>query len=341
MAKSKKLADPSLKVIHHPLAQTLSIHSSISDTIKTPALASALSDLLKHSDVKTQKQALKSISSNLPKDEACRSPLAKLFIAFYLDFAFASLKVQIAQILISLSTPCIDFLKAPKNRSSLLFNSEIPLTHTEHLFSCYLELMQKFSLPIPREEHSRILSFIVCKVEAERQQQVKGETYSVGSMSSMSACLTFLSTFVPKWIPEVSEADQAPLKTLANCTSELAKEELVDRDILTLAGINYWLAANLLIRNQIGDYPADTECDYLNTMLSKGKLNLEDIKGEVLVKKVERVEETANKLCIVRGFTRVMKDLGNLYKPCVGKKSYMEYIPVSYTHLTLPTICSV
>ena len=330
MAKAKKLADPSLKVVHHPLAQTLAIYTSAYDTIKTvfPTLDSALSDLIKYNEPKLQKQALKTISSSdISKNQICYSALTKLLIACYLDFAFAPLKAPIAQLLTTLSDSCIGFLKSPGNRNCLLFDSNIPLSHTEYLFSRYIELMQKCALEIAREECSKILALIVSKIETERQQQKKDKIYNVSSMNSTAICLTFLSTFIPKWIPEMNECDQIPLKTLADCACELTKEQLVDRDILTLAGINYWLAAISLIRKQIGDYAEETECEYLNTMLSKGRLNLEDIKKEELVKQLDILEETPNVLCIIRGFIRIIKNLVNLYKPYIGKDcSYMDYI---------------
>eukprot|EP01022_Parablepharisma_sp_SALTPOND_P013970 TRINITY_DN1877_c0_g1_i1.p1 TRINITY_DN1877_c0_g1~~TRINITY_DN1877_c0_g1_i1.p1 ORF type:complete len:1167 (-),score=87.25 TRINITY_DN1877_c0_g1_i1:8708-12124(-) len=341
MAKNRKLVDPSFKVIHYPLSQTLSIHSSTSATLKErfPDLVPFLSNMLQYGDLKVQKQSLKQILSLVQKikdDEMASSALAELVIASYIDFGFTSIKYELSSLVKFLAAICANNLKVPEKRHGLLFNPDTPLSHVEYMFSRYLELMHQLNLEVPREEHSKILEFVITKYKAAQNQHIEGGAYNVASVACMATCLTFLSSYIPKHFTELSECDVVPMKILARSVNSLIKQQLLDRDILTLSGIVYWLAANSLVTKQIGPYPATVELKYLNTVISQGELNLDDITKQVLVDKVKSIEKSANTMCIVRGFLRVIKSLDNLYVPCIelgpnenmpGKEcSYMDYI---------------
>lgn len=102
----------------------------------------------------------------------------------------------------------------------------------------------------------------------------------------------------------------------------------MDRDILTLAGIVYWISAISYIQFKIGTYSSAQEISYLNTLISGKVLNLREIEKQEIILKIGALPKSPNTLCLIRGFMRVCKDINLFYLKCIEPvmDSYFDYI---------------
>jgi len=314
----QKITDSSMqmKVMNSPLTQTLTIHSLVSKQLitKFPELEIPLANILKCTDIKTQKQALKTLMTYLDKisaDQTSLNALAKLIIACYIDLAFSLTRSMLLNIINTLLDACTTFLKSSEERASLILNPDTPSNYIEYLFSKYMEIMNNCEVDIDRDELSRILTFVVERIEALRIQSLNENNYSL--MTTLTSCLSFSSSLL-KLIREPLECDIKVLRVLADGILELSKREFIDRDLLNLAGISYWQATSLLIKS--------IQIEHLNTVITEGNVNSES----QLVKQVKNIPKKVNVLCIIKGFIKIVENVNDLYKKCVMDSSYFEFI---------------
>jgi len=325
MSRNKKIISSTYKTTHPPLSRTLSIHEVNSKILiaKFPTLKQPLEDILKYEDIKAQKQAIKfiiSIVQKIMEDDISKNYLAELIIYDYIDFGLVNIKQELTGILNFISAPCLNYLKVQSNRIKLLFSEDTPARYVEYLITRYLELTNILKLELPKEEYSKMLIFTVNIFDNVRSKfHVEGETYDVSAISAMAMCLTMLSTFIPKYFSELIEQDIPYIKKLGSAVFKLTKQQLVDRDILTLCGIIYWLCVVSLIKHKNPLlFTEKNEINYLNSALSSENGlnidNLDTITEIPLCEKVKNgIEKTPNNLCIIRGFLRVINNLDNLY----------------------------
>lgn len=319
MAKNQKIADSSLKPANCPLSQTVVIHSSVSKLLgdEHPELKAPLADTLKYTDIKAQRQAFKNILASIPtiSSKSSLHSLAKFALTYYLDSCFAPLRNTLLATINALLPACTSFLSSPEERSALAFCSDVPSSCVEYRFVHYMEVVAYCGVEISRGEVSSILAFVVERIEALRAQSAGEGSYSV--MITLSLCLRFSSSLLSKSFPEALESDVDVLKVLADGALELSRRQFVDRDILNLAGANYWLATVPLLKRQAGDCSAATELNYLNAAIAE-KVCQGDVK--------KGIAKTPNTLCIIKGFLKVATSVDCFYEPCIIGGSYFDFM---------------
>ncbi len=354
MAKNKKMVDPTYKVVHYPLAYTMTLHSTTAEYCKEklPTLVPVLADLVKFDSPKAQKLAIKQLRSHLPQlegNDETRDKLALFLLECYLDLGMSFIKAELYGMLSKppLAPAVVAFINSVARHDLVLYNPDTPLSHVEHIFTNYITLVQLLKADVTKEERTRILNYTFGKFETALKKQLPDtEAYNVAVITEylspdimiahrMTTCLNFISFFLPKYLSQPTSADAETLLHLSQSTLDFTRRQLVDRDILTLCGIVYWLSASTYIRLKIGPYPDKTEIAYLNTLISQGSLNLTEIGKQPLAARLKTIDKTPNTLCLIRGFIRVIQNLDNFFLPAIesmghdmtsGPYSYFDYV---------------